>query len=46
MRAVFEEYGGMLIAAAGSFAMFGILASVLLSDNGTLALLFRKWIGG
>ena len=46
MNEVVREYGGMLVAAAGTIAMFGILCSMLWSADGLLVRLIESWCMG
>lgn len=37
MKTIFEEYGGMLLAAAGTFVTVGIYQALFLAPDGLLA---------
>ena len=47
MSEIIREYGGFLLAAAGTFAILGILGETIFAQDGMLAELIRYWgIGG
>ena len=46
MSEIIREYGGFLLAAAGTFAILAILGETIFSPDGMLAELIRHWESG
>lgn len=46
MKEIFEEYGGMMLAAAGTAALLLILRESMLSADGLLAQMISLWGNG
>lgn len=46
MSEVIEQYGGMILAAAGTFALLGVLGNCLFAGDGLLGQLIVVWGNG
>lgn len=46
MSEILQEYGGMIIAAAGTFALLAVLGNCLFADDGLLGQLIVVWGNG
>ena len=46
MSEVIEEYGGMILAAAGTLALFGVLGKCMFAQDGLLAQMILAWGNG
>ena len=46
MKAVFREYGGMLIASAATCAVLVLIGNIFLAQDGLLSKLIMAWGNG
>lgn len=46
MSEMIQEYGGMILAAAGTFALLGVLGTILFAQDGLLVRMIDIWGNG